>query len=215
MQLEHWDRPVHATGEFTVCRVRLVCLCIYEIYLSTSSAVCMNFYMHDLPNRDMFWHLNSALRLSVCAHYTTVYAWICISLLFCMHCMHNSLYECLLFCPVLGVFVWHYWYLPSPSGGVAAGSTREGKEQWMTLTGNVLQKVSLLLGQWELMADSRCVSNCRGVGHPGYVSVSSVSACQEAKPPPKPPITALIRGLISVNHCFFRSSLRPAARITG
>lgn len=42
----------------------------------------------------------------------------------------------------------------------------------------------------KLIADSRCVSNCGGVGRPEYVSVSSVSACQEAKPPPEPPITA-------------------------
>lgn len=42
----------------------------------------------------------------------------------------------------------------------------------------------------ELIADSRCVPNCGGVGRPGYVSVSSVCACQEAKPPPEPPITA-------------------------
>ena len=38
------------------------------------------------------------------------------------------------------------------------------------------------------IADSRCVSNCRGVGRPGYVSVS---ACQESKAPSRAP-----------NHCF-------------
>ena len=41
---------------------------------------------------------------------------------------------------------------------------------------------------WSLIADVCLIAG--GAGRPGYVSVSSVSACQEAKPPSEPPITA-------------------------
>lgn len=74
---------------------------------------------------------------------------------------------------------------------------------------------------------------CKCLSIPGTVSCSLIAdVCLTAKglgdldmsllsplarklsPPTHPPIIALIRGLISVNHCAFRSPLQPAARIT-
>ncbi len=196
-----------------------VCMCIHSIYLnSTSGDVCVYeliFYMHHLNCTSVCSH-----DLHMCVHYRQymrdcVFASLPPSVLLHAYLIlrmniHRALsYRvCVCVCVALSVS-------PQSIGGVAAGCAREGKG---TMNDIDRQRAAERLPRsrdTELIADSRCVSNCGGVGRPGYVSVSSVSACQEANPLQSPQSLLLIRGLISVNHRAFRSPLRPAARITG
>lgn len=81
----------------------------------------------------------------------------------------------------------------------------------MTLTGRVPPNAPphprLGSGDTELIADSRCVSNCGGAGRPGNVSVSAVLVLARKQ---RVPSLLLITGLISVNRRAYRSPPWPA-----
>lgn len=81
----------------------------------------------------------------------------------------------------------------------------------MTLTGRVPPNAPphprLGSGDTELIADSRCVSNCGGARRPGNVSVSAVLALARKQ---RVPLLLLITGLISVNRLVYRSPPWPA-----
>lgn len=139
------------------------------------STLSMSAFSHDRAWVCTIGGICMTVCLSPCVHTCFI---------LCMN-IHHALSRCLCVCVCVALSV-------SPQsigwggGGLYKGRKRDNEWHWQA----TCCRASPRSRDTELIADSRCVSNCGGVGRPGYVSVSSVSACQEAKPPPEPPITA-------------------------
>lgn len=212
-----------AVGVYTA-----VCICVCSVYFNKSSGdVCIYVWIYTCTVDKMHLGISTAVYsamwmwMCVCtvnSICTNVYLPLCLSLSCCMRAW-NSVWIFIVLSCILCVFVsvWNYQYLPNPSSGVAAGCTRERKGTMNDIDRQRAAERLPVPGtpSWSLIAD---VSNCGRVGHPGYISVSSVSACQEAKPPPEPPITASnYRPYLCQSPCLLLSSVACCTdnRVTG